>query len=245
MPTRLTSVVIDTPDPRRLAGFWSEALGWPITHEGTTEVVVERDEEVEWGDGVAPPLVFVPVGDAKRGKNRVHLDLIPTDAEDQRARVERLLALGAAPVDIGQGEVPWTVLADPDGNELCVLEPREDYRGIADVAAVVLDCVDPHRLAAFWSEASGWPAELGDGWASLRNPDAPATRLELIAVPEPTRAKNRVHLDVAPHRNDDQAAEVARLEAAGACRIDIGQGDVPWVVLADPEGNELCVLTPR
>jgi hypothetical protein len=246
MPTRLTAVVFDAADPRRLARFWSQALGWPVTHDQPDEVVVERDDEVEWGDGVVPPLVFVPVEDAKSGKNRVHLDLVSATAQAQHDRVALLRELGAEPVDIGQGEVPWTVLADPEGNELCVLDPREDYAGIRDIAAVVLDCTEPRRLATFWSAATGWPAEHGDGYAALRNPHTPAaTRLELIAVPDPKRVKNRVHLDVAPHRDDDHAVEVARLEGAGARRIDIGQGDVSWEVLADPEGNELCVLSPR
>lgn len=80
---------------------------------------------------------------------------------------------------------------------------------------------------------------------SLRNPAAGATRLELLAVHEPRQNKNRLHLDVAPYPGDALAGEVASLEAAGARQIDIGQGNVTWVVLADPEGNEFCVLTAR
>ncbi|MFS8584196.1 MAG: VOC family protein, partial [Acidimicrobiia bacterium] len=70
-------------------------------------------------------------------------------------------------------------------------------------------------------------------------------RLELLRSADPEVGRNRVHVDVAPFAGDDHAAEVDRLRALGATDVDVGQGDVPWVVLADPQGNELCVLTPR
>jgi predicted enzyme related to lactoylglutathione lyase len=246
MTTRPINVVFDAADPARLARFWSDALGWTITVDDPDEVAVERPGDAEWGDGGSPCLTFLPVADAKVGKNRVHLDLVSDSPQDQRDTVARLLALGATHVDIGQGAVPWVVLADPEGNELCVLEPREDYAGVHDVASVVLDCSDPADLAGFWSAATGWPAtRSAPGVVSLRHPTAPTTWLELIAVPEPKPAKNRLHVDVAPPAGEDLGEEVARLEAAGARRTDIGQGEVTWVVLADPEGNELCVLTPR
>jgi hypothetical protein len=80
----------------------------------------------------------------------------------------------------------------------------------------------------------------------LRAPTGTGPFLDLIRVPEPKGAKNRVHLDVAPFPGEDHLAEVARLEEAGASRADVGQGqDVGWVVLADPEGQEFCVLSPR
>ena len=248
MPTRLTNVGFDAADPRRLAGFWSDALGWPVTLDEADEVTVEAgtDLTVGWGDGGTPCLTFVPVADAKAGKNRVHLDLASASDRDQQESVERLLALGARRIDIGQGEVNWVVLADPEGNELCVLEPREDYAGARDLAAVVLDCVAPEPLAGFWSQATGWDVVASTSrFAVLQDRGGSATRLELLAVPERKRVKNRLHLDVAPHPGDDLAGEVARLEAAGARHVDVGQGEVSWVVLADPEGNEFCVLTPR
>ena len=246
MATRLISVVFDAADPARLARFWADALEWRITVDEPDEVAVEASGDVEWGDGSTPCLVFVPVSDAKTGKNRVHLDLLSASQQEQRDVVARLQALGAQHVDVGQGAVPWEVLADPEGNELCVLEPREDYAGVRDVASVVLDCQDPAGLAEFWSAVTGWPAtNSAPGVVSLRHPTVAATWLELIAVPDPKRVKNRLHVDVAPHPGEDLDEEVARLEAAGARRIDIGQGEVTWIVLADPEGNEFCVLTPR
>jgi hypothetical protein len=245
--TRPWSVVVDAADPGALAGFWADALQWQVTLAEPDEVVVEPGPDGPgWADGGPPPLVFVPVDDPKSGKNRVHLDLVSTSDGDQQARVGHLLGLGARRVDIGQAAVPWVVLADPEGNELCVLDPREDYRDARGVAAVVLDCADPTALSAFWSAATGWPvASAAPAYARLRQQGLRATALELLAVPDPKRGKNRLHIDVAPRPGDDMAAEVARLEAGGARRIDVGQRDVTWVVLADPEDNELCVLTPR
>jgi hypothetical protein len=242
MPTRLVHVVVDAADPAALARWWAEALGWAITFEAPDEVAVEPPGQ----DGLGVPLVFVPVADPKVTKNRVHLDLRSADADDQAAQVARLTGLGARPADIGQGDVPWVVLADPEGNELCVLDPRDEYAGTGPVAAIAVDAADPAAQARFWTEATGWPPAPPSGTAvSLRAASGMGPFLELLEVPEPKRVKNRIHLDVAPYRGDDHAAEVARLRALGATPADVGQRDVTWVVLADPEDNELCVLTPR
>jgi predicted enzyme related to lactoylglutathione lyase len=243
VPTRLDNVAFDAADHRMLGHWWSAALGWPVVEEDDDELGVAAPEgEGLWG------LVFVPVPEAKVGKNRVHLDLASASVEDQAATVDRLLAAGARRVDIGQGDVPWVVLADPEGNELCVLEPRDEYAG-SGLAAIVVDAADPAALAPFWEAASGWRRDDGDdGVVRMRPPAAAGPALELVLVPvdDPTVGKNRVHLDVAPHPGDDHAAEVERLLALGARPADVGQGpDVTWVVLADPEGNEFCVLTPR
>jgi hypothetical protein len=250
VPTRLDCLVIDANDPARLAAFWAEALGWPITDEDPEEVVVgpsgEHGDEDPASAGV--PLLFGKIDEPKTVQNRIHLDLGTTSPEHQVATVARLTALGAQPIDVGQGDgVPWVVLADIEGNELCVLEPRDAYAGTGPVAAIVLHCADPGALAPFWAAATGWVvASTGERSATLRRPDGRGPHLELVRSPGPKTVKNRVHPDVAPFPEDDQRAEVARLEALGARRVDIGQGDgVPWVVLGDPEGNELCVLTPR
>jgi hypothetical protein len=242
MPTRLQHVVVDAADPAALARWWAEALGWAITLEEPDEAEVEPPQP----DGLGLPLVFVPVADPKVGKNRVHLDLRSATPDDQAAQVARLTGLGARPADIGQGDVPWVVLADPEGNEFCVLDPRDQYAVTGPVAAIVVDAADPAPLARFWSEAAGWPlAASGDRFASLRSASGTGPFVEFLQVGDPKRVKNRLHLDVAPFAGDDQAAEVARLRALGATPADVGQGEVTWVVLADPEGNEFCVLSPR
>jgi hypothetical protein len=117
MSISIQCIDIDARDPLALAGFWQEALGWRRTYESDDEVVLEPPEGSPQ-DGVAPDLLFIRVPDDKVVKNRLHLDLRP---DDQAAEVARLLALGATHVDLGQGDVSWVVLADPEGNEFCVL----------------------------------------------------------------------------------------------------------------------------
>jgi predicted enzyme related to lactoylglutathione lyase len=123
MPTRLVHLVIDADEPARLARFWAAALGWAVAAGESDEVDI-WPPRFSYPDPAALPLVFVPVPEPKTGKNRAHLDLATESAAHQAAEVERLLALGAVPADIGQGDVPWQVLADPEGSEFCVLSPR-------------------------------------------------------------------------------------------------------------------------
>jgi predicted enzyme related to lactoylglutathione lyase len=123
MPLRLHHIVIDTYDLPRLARFWTQALGW--------RVLSERDVEIVIGPDVTAPvgICFMPVTGVKTVKNRVHLDLT-TSAADRDAEIGRLLALGASRVDIGQtGQESWTVLADPEGNEFCVVRPKDTLIG--------------------------------------------------------------------------------------------------------------------
>jgi catechol 2,3-dioxygenase-like lactoylglutathione lyase family enzyme len=122
MASVLREVVVDCRDPKALGRFWSDVLGWPL---------VENERGYCWlsstGEPWAPPplLVFVPVPESKAGKNRVHIDVNPSGC-DVDEELERLLGLGATRVDVGQGEVPWYVLADPEGNEFCLLARRVD-----------------------------------------------------------------------------------------------------------------------
>ncbi|HEX9356986.1 MAG TPA: VOC family protein [Streptosporangiaceae bacterium] len=246
MPTRLVHLVADANDPGRLARFWAALLGWEIADETPDEVDV-WPPGYSYPDPVAVPIVFVPVPEQKTGKNRVHLDLASTSAEHQAELVSRARDLGGRPVDIGQGDVPWVVMADPEGNEFCILEPRDIYRDTGPVAAILTDCADPAALARFWSSAAGWPvSRTEDQLVGLRSPAGVGPYLEFLPVPGEKVVKNRVHPDVAPYRGDDPTAEVARLRDAGAALADVGQGDeVSWTVMADPEGNEFCILSPR
>jgi predicted enzyme related to lactoylglutathione lyase len=246
MSTRLVHLVIDANDPAKMARFWSGALGWEIEDEASGEVDVSPPG-YHYPDPVALPLVFVPVPGPKTVKDRIHLDLASRSAEHQAEIVARLRDLGATPIDIGQGDVPWVVLADPEGNELCVLEPRPVYMDTGPVAAVVVDSPDPAPAAGFWQRAAGFVpgGEWADGFAALRSPQGVGPYLEFLRVPEPKTVKDRIHLDVAPFAGEDRPAEVRVLQEAGAALADVGQGDVSWTVLADPQGNEFCVLSPR
>ena len=119
MPVRLHHIVIDAHDLPRLARFWTEALGWKVLSEREREIIIGTDENAPVG------ICLMPVTDEKVVKNRVHLD-ITTEAQDRDQEIDRLLGLGAQRVDVGQtGKESWTVLADPEGNELCVIRPKE------------------------------------------------------------------------------------------------------------------------
>ncbi|MDT0493559.1 VOC family protein [Streptomyces sp. NPDC012600] len=123
MACRISELVIDCADPERLAAFWSGVLGY-------VELGREDDGSIEIGPpgtgfgGPQPTLVLSPGGEPRTGKLRLHIDVNATD-RDQEAELERLLALGARPADVGQsGEESWHVLADPEGNEFCLLRRR-------------------------------------------------------------------------------------------------------------------------
>jgi predicted enzyme related to lactoylglutathione lyase len=242
MATQLWGVVIAALDPGAQARWWADALGWRAGPDDDGDWSVTSD------DPTVPDLLFEGVTDPKtRVKNRVHLDLASASTEAQAATVARLRAAGATDADIGQHDTAWVVLADPEGNEFCVLDPRDRYQGAPGLAAIVLDANDPELLAEFWSAATGWPiARRGEYGVSLHRPGDAPPDLDVVRVPEPKTVKNRAHLDVHPPPDGDQAAEVARLTGLGAAPADVGQGpDVSWVVLADPEGNEFCVLRPQ
>ena len=245
MTTRLDSVVIDAADPARVGRFWADALGWTVLGERSEAVVVGVPGAPPWGEGGPMTLVVVPVAEPKTIKNRVHLDLASASETDQQATVARVTDLGASRTDVGQEDVPWVVMADPEGNEFCVLDARDAYRDVGPVAAVLIDCADPIELANFWIKATGWPAvRYTDQFVCLQHPRHRTAAVELLMVPDPKTVKNRVHIDVVPTAGGDTAVEVARLERAGGRPVDVGQRDVSWTVMADPEGNELCVLPP-
>jgi predicted enzyme related to lactoylglutathione lyase len=120
MGSKFTELIVDADDPDALATFWTAVLDWPRLQQVGDAI------EIGAADGSIPTLVFVPVDDAKVAKNRVHIDVNPTGA-DQDDELARLIALGATRVDVGQGDdVSWVVLADPEGNEFCLLRSRRD-----------------------------------------------------------------------------------------------------------------------
>ena len=123
MPVALHHIVVDTHDLPGLARFWTQALGWSVLSEREREIVIGPDVQAPVG------ICFMPVTGPKTVKNRLHLDLT-TSAADRDAEIARLLALGARHADVGQtGDESWTVLADPEGNEFCVVRPKTTLVG--------------------------------------------------------------------------------------------------------------------
>jgi predicted enzyme related to lactoylglutathione lyase len=241
---RLVQANFKARDDAAIGRFWAEALGWVSrSSPGATSVAPVG---FVWTDPDAPVCVdVIAVPDPETVKYRAHIELATTSAAHQAELVARLKELGATPADVGQGDVPWTVLTDPEGNVFCVLEPREIYRDTGPIAAVVVDCADPRAMARFWGEAMDWTLhDVTDDRALLRSAKDVGPYLEFLRTPHLQDLWHRIHLDVVPYRGADQAAEVARLQALGATPADVGQGKFSWVVLADPEGNEFCVLAP-
>ena len=236
MALKIGWVAFDTHDIEKLASFWEQAL------PGSKRVYDDEDVVLKTDDGIQ--LLFYNAPDDKAVKNRMHIDLIP---EDQGAEVARLEALGASRADIGQAvDESWVVMADPEGNEFCVLRSRADEGVVGlKIGYVALDAHDIEKVASFWEQALPSSKRVyedkDEGEIEVKTADG--WPLAFYAVPDDKVVKNRLHLDLIP---DDRDAEVARLEALGATRADIGQNEeeITWVVMADPEGNEFCVLRP-
>lgn len=241
MPTRLVHVVVDAADPAGLARFWAAALGWEIDDETHEEIALVPTDDTRF------QILFLPVPEKKVGQNRIHLDLTSTSIDDQKETVARLIELGARHIDIGQSpDEPHVVLADPEGNELCIIEPDNNFlAGCGRLGSIT--CDGTREVGYFWSAALAWPLVWDqDEETAIRAPDGTGPFVTWGGPPVlPKIAKNRLHLDIAPADHGDQRAEVDRLVSLGATRIDIGQGEVSWVVMADPDENEFCVLTPR
>jgi predicted enzyme related to lactoylglutathione lyase len=239
--SRLVALCLDANDPHGLARFWADALRWETSDEDDGEVGLVPT------DGTRFEILFEPVPEQKVGANRLHLDLTTTSTADQDETVARLLELGAHHIDIGQRpEEGHVVLADPEGNEFCVIEPENSF--LADCGRLgSITCDGTREVGYFWSAALGWPLVWDqDEETAIRAPDGTGPLITWGGPPlAPKLGKNRLHLDIAPPDHVEQRAEVDRLLALGATRIDIGQGDVSWVVMADPDDNEFCVLSPR
>ncbi len=239
MTSQLVALCFDANDPLRLASFWADALQWEIDDESQDEIGLVPTDDTRFR------ISFVRVSDQKDAKNSIHLDLTTSSIDDQIDTVARLVVLGARHVDIGQGpDEGHVVLADPEGNEFCVIEPDNSFlAGCGRLGSIT--CDGSQAVGYFWSEVLGWPLVWDqDEQTAIRAPDGTGPFITW-GPPIPSRIeKNRLHLDLAPDHGD-QAAEVDRLVSLGATRIDIGEGDLHGVVMADPDGNEFCVLSPR
>lgn len=240
MALRLVALCIDANDPLGLARFWAEALRWRVGDDTGDEVILVPT------DGTGFRLDFKPVPEPKVVPNHIHLDLTTTTLDDQQQTVAKLVELGARHIDIGQApDDEHVVLADPEGNELCVIEPTNKFLGDCGRLGAV-NCDGTMEVGHFWSAALDWPLIWDqDEETAIRAPDRTGPIIAWGGPPvAPKVGKNRWHLDVAPLDPADQPTEVDRLMALGAARVDIGQDDVDSVVMVDPDGNEFCVVPP-
>ncbi|MFE9660110.1 VOC family protein [Streptomyces sp. NPDC005955] len=239
MTSHLHALRFDANDPHRLARFWAGLLEWELTDDAHGDPVLLPNDDTGFRIG------FRATRERKSGPNQLHFDLTSRSLDDQQRTVARALQLGGRHLDIGQGEVSHVVLADPEGNELCVIEPGNNF--LADCGFVgALACDGSQEVGYFWSRALGWPLVWDqDQETAIRSPHG-GPKVTWGGPPLlPKTGKSRLHFDLAPPADGDQRAEVERLVSLGAERIDIGQGEVGHVVLADPDGREFCVLPPE
>jgi predicted enzyme related to lactoylglutathione lyase len=240
MTSHLHALCFDANDPPRLARFWAGVLGWEMAGESSDGIALLPSDDTGFR------IRFLATQEPKAGPNRMHFDLTSTSLDDQQETVARSLRLGARHIDVGQRpEEGHMVLADPEGNEFCVIEPGNDF--LADCGFIgALACDGSQEVGYFWSDALGWPLVWDqDQETAIRSPRG-GPKITWGGPPvRPKTARNRLHVDLAPPDHGDQQAEVARLVSLGATRLDIGQGEATRVVMADPDGNEFCVLTPR
>jgi predicted enzyme related to lactoylglutathione lyase len=240
MTSQLIALVIDADDPARLAPFWAGVLGREMVDDPDGGIAILPSDDTGFR------IELFPTQEPKAGPNQMHLHLTSTSLDDQQATVARALGLGGRHLDLGQRpEEGHVVLADPEGNEFDVIEPGNSF--LADCGFLgEVACDGSQEVGYFWSEALGWPLVWDQDQETAIQSPAGGTKIAWGGPPvRPKTAKNRLHFDLAPPTDGDQEAEVERLVSLGAKRIDIGQGDVSWVVMADPDGNEFCVLTPR
>lgn len=231
---------VDAIDPQTLGRFWESALG--------TETLTDEPDGFETRltvpEGPVIDLCFQRVSQSPVEQQRLHFDL--RGGEEQQPVVERLLAMGASPADIGQGLVPWGVLADPEGNPFCVMEERPPYVDASQVAALPLDVADPHREQDFWMWLTGWVPADGSGLPGLRHPSHRGPLIELCPEVAPKGpGKNRMHLDVRLESGDDVDTVGRQIGERGGRELHFDWGNLPWRHFADPSGNEFCVLPSR
>jgi hypothetical protein len=228
MPVRLEAVSFDAHDPAEVAAFWAGVLGRTIVGEARGALLPGDDTQVG--------LRFVASATVKSGQNRVHLHLTSSTLEDQRHTVETALGLGARHIDVGQlPEEDHVVLADPGGNEFCVIGPGNNFLAGCGFLGEV-SCDGTREVGLFWRDALGWPLVWDQHEETAVQSPRGGTKVSWGGPPvAPKHGRNRQRLDLAA---PDLAAEVARLVALGATELSKRDGGVE---LADSDGNEFSV----
>jgi catechol 2,3-dioxygenase-like lactoylglutathione lyase family enzyme len=237
MTVRLVTLAVDAQAPHELAHFWARALRWDL-READGDVV-----DVLPTDATTFRLQFRPSSNEKVGKNPIHFDLTTTTLDDQRDTVAELLAIGARHIDIGQGhDDTHVVLADPDGNELCIIEPGNRFlAGCPRLGAV--NCDGTHALGRFYRDSLGWPLVWDqDEETAIQAPDGTGPKITWSGPPLlPKSTRERFHFHVAP-AGATVAAALEHLRALGATPRDAGHACPGAVALSDVDGNELCLV---
>ncbi|MFC4114245.1 VOC family protein [Nonomuraea zeae] len=240
MTSQLVALCFNANDPLRVANFWAGVLGWELAGDSREGVTLLPSDDTGF------QIRCLPTEDKKTGPNQMHFDLTSTSLEDQQQTVARSLELGARHIDVGQlPEEGHVVLADPEGNEFCVIGPGNNF--LADCGFVgALASDGSQEVGYFWSKALDWPLVWDQNEeTAIRSPHG-GPKITWGGPPvAPKTGRNRLHFDLAPPAHGDLQAEIDRLVSLGATRLGLDQGEDGGVLMADPDGNEFRVLTPR
>ena len=231
MHSRLLALTIDAHDPARLASFWAGVLGRVVVGDLRGALVPGSDTQVG--------LRFMLSGAERVGLNRVHLHLTSSSSTSQQDIVAAALELGAAHIDVGQlPEDGHVVLADPEGNEFCVMEPDNSYLAGCGFLGE-LACDGTRQVGLFWAEALDWPLVWDEDQETAVQSPHGGTKVAWGGPPVgPKHGRNRQRFDLAL-ADGDLAAEIDRLVALGATRL--GSAADGAIELVDPDGNEFCL----
>ena len=235
---RFHAVRIDAHDPVLVGRFWAGVLGWELVEHLSGEVVALPH------DGTAYRLAFSRADTPKLGQNRIHFDLTSASVEAMAATIARALELGGQHIDIGQTEDDGhVVLADPEGNELCVIEPGNGF--LADTGVIGgVNCDGSQALGYFWSAALGWPLVWDQDEETAIQSPAGGSKITWSGPPlMPRLGRDRLRLELAIEDGADVGAEVDRLVSLGASLDASGTSDGTAARLTDPDGNEFHLVT--
>jgi hypothetical protein len=232
------ALVIRSRSPTDLAPFWARALRWDVGH------LVSAHVELVPPDPTCFRLVFRSGADAKVAQNPIHFDLTSTSTDDQNSSVATLVLNGARPADVGQVDNEGhVVLADPEGNELCVIEAGNQFLASCPRLGAV-NCDGTKELGYFFSALLGWPLVWDQNEeTAIQSPTGDGPKITWSGPPlMPKSRRERIHFHVRPAAGTSANAAVAELLRLGATHShDGGRGCAGTVRLADVDGNELCL----
>lgn len=235
----LLALTIDSSSPEELARFWARALGWDVSELPSGEVELIPTDPTNFG------LLFRRGAEAKVGQNPIHFDVTSSSIEDQRLSVADLIASGARPADVGQvGDEGHVVLADPDGNELCVIEPGNRFlAGCPRLGAV--NCDGTKELGYFFSTLLAWPLVWDQGEeTAIQSPSGNGPKITWSGPPLMAKsARERIHFHITPAAGTSVEEAVVELTRLGATPLQSGShGCAGVTALVDVDGNELCLV---
>jgi Glyoxalase-like domain len=239
MTVQLVSLVCNAASPNELAQFWAQALRWNIRQVDGVGV------ELVPTDATSFSLLFRPSVTEKVDQNRIHFDLTTKSLEDQHNTVAGLLAIGARHINIGQDpNDAHVVLADPEGNEFCIIGP--DNRFLASCPRLgAVNCDGTHGLGCFWREALEWPLVWDqDEETAIQAPDGTGPKITWSGPPlMPKLGEERFHFHVGLMTGSSMPSGLDHLLALGATQLDVGH--CPGAIaLADVDGNTFCLIHP-